>query len=114
MVGIRKKINCAKCDAVLDLSRIFKYAYCKACHAEHARNTRPALNELSPLAQMKAGARTAARQYVKREKIKKQPCFGCGEPETEIHHEDYGKPLEITWMCRQCHLDYHQWREKRA
>jgi hypothetical protein len=23
------------------------------------------------------------------------------------HHEDYSKPLEVDWMCHQCHIDFH-------
>ena len=23
------------------------------------------------------------------------------------HHPDYSKPLEVIWMCQQCHNDYH-------
>lgn len=110
---LRKKITCAKCDMVLELSRIFKYAYCRACHAEHARKTRPKYGELAPLAKLKSNARALANQYEKRGKLKKQTCFGCGSPDTQKHHEDYTKPLEVTWLCRACHLDYHQWKEKR-
>lgn len=26
----------------------------------------------------------------------------------EAHHEDYTKPLQVVWMCRQCHADHHK------
>src|SRR6185437_6890541 len=35
-----------------------------------------------------------------RGEIKRQPCKVCGEPFASAHHEDYTKPLEVTWLCR--------------
>ena len=29
------------------------------------------------------------------------------ECQPDGHHEDYSKPLEIMWLCRQCHKDIH-------
>jgi ribosomal protein S27AE len=40
-----------------------------------------------------------------------QPCENCGAPKAEAHHEDYSKPLDITWLCTKCHVNLH--KEKR-
>ena len=36
-----------------------------------------------------------------------QPCEVCGQLETERHHEDYSKPLEIKWLCSRHHKQVH-------
>ena len=43
--------------------------------------------------------------------IKPSLCERCGsEANLEGHHEDYAKPREVTWLCRQCHVDTHKER----
>jgi len=32
----------------------------------------------------------------------------CRSGSIQAHHEDYSKPLEVKWMCRQCHADTHR------
>jgi len=38
----------------------------------------------------------------------------CSSCETtgsvEAHHEDYSRPLEVSWLCRKCHVALHQMR----
>lgn len=37
-------------------------------------------------------------------KLKQMPCQRCrSKKHIDAHHEDYTKPMEVTWLCRDCH-----------
>lgn len=36
-----------------------------------------------------------------------QPCEVCEDNPTEAHHDDYSKPLDVRWLCRVHHLEFH-------
>lgn len=80
--------------------------YCHECHAAQMRRNRPKHSEMSLVAQMRANARAHANVYLKRGKLVKGVC-ACGETKVQMHHDDYSKPLQVTWMCRECHLKLH-------
>lgn len=40
--------------------------------------------------------------------INREPCVRCGSKESEAHHEDYDKPLDVMWLCRICHKQRHK------
>jgi len=40
--------------------------------------------------------------------VRPPSCQACGAPEPEGHHQDYGKPLEVEWLCRSCHDRLHR------
>ena len=43
-----------------------------------------------------------------------QPCERCGgEDHLHAHHDDYGKPLCIRWLCATCHRLLH-WEHRRS
>lgn len=37
-----------------------------------------------------------------------KPCEVCGERKVEGHHDDYDKPLEVRWLCRKHHAEWHR------
>ena len=41
--------------------------------------------------------------------IRPTVCSTCNtETFIEAHHPDYGKPLEVIWLCRSCHRKLHK------
>lgn len=103
-----RKLICGKCKGQMDESRKGKYGYCKKCHAEYMRKTRPKHSQLPDEARLKANARSYANEYFKRGILKQKPCEICGDEKSEKHHDDYTKPLEVKWLCRKHHLEHHQ------
>lgn len=40
--------------------------------------------------------------------LRRSPCVVCGNEKADAHHDDYAKPLEVTWLCRSHHLQHHR------
>jgi len=48
--------------------------------------------------------------------IQKVRCEDCGQTKTfedgrtgiQAHHDDYSKPLEVRWLCQECHHEWHK------
>lgn len=98
--------ECSSCGGDLG-DRYGKQRYCKSCHAAHMRATRPRHKDLPDDARRKANVRALSRHYVKTGKIIQTPCVKCGDPNSQRHHPDYDKPLEVIWLCRKHHLELH-------
>lgn len=55
----------------------------------------------------KYGARQAVWRAVKSGRLEKLPCAKCGSPDSQAHHEDYSKPLDVMWLCFKHHREHH-------
>lgn len=106
------KTTCSKCGGFLELNRLGLYRYCNPCHAEHMRLHRSPYKSLSTVEKKKINCRSCSRVQVRRGKLIPKPCEKCGNAKAEMHHEDYNKPLEVTWLCRECHVDLHTERNR--
>lgn len=107
--GIRNgkvKTHCSKCGEPLEKNRIGKQSYCKKCHNQYINDNRH-LYFISPEQYKKIKVRAYTKLYMQRHEIVREPCFICGNPDTENHHEDYDKPKEIVWLCRKHHYEHH-------
>lgn len=109
---------CTKCGAMHSRpkNRSTKYlaSYCLACNAAYNRATRKRYSDLSPIQRMKANCRSAAKMALRRGTLTKNPCWVCGAEKAEMHHEDYSKALEVSWLCKLCHVRYHIFRGDRG
>lgn len=56
----------------------------------------------------KIRAQRQTRRAILRGEIVKQPCEGCGDEKVHAHHDDYGKPLDVRWLCPACHGIEHR------
>jgi hypothetical protein len=41
-------------------------------------------------------------------KLAPLPCLICGDPNTEAHHPDYSRPLDVIWLCTAHHKAAHK------
>lgn len=51
-------------------------------------------------------ANTAVSNAVRDGRLKKQPCWVCGE-KAVAHHPDYDLPLDVVWLCQPHHKQAH-------
>ncbi len=54
-------------------------------------------------------ARYTSNNARARGKLVPSACVVCSATENiEGHHDDYAKPLDVRWLCRQCHNKHHR------
>ena len=59
----------------------------------------------------RARSQSAINKALREQKLTKPTsCSVCGgsDRRIEAHHEDYSKPLEVSWWCSLCHQRHHQ------
>jgi hypothetical protein len=69
---------------------------------EYARN---------PILRPRHKARWIVNRRIASGRLVRGLCEICGVSETQAHHDDYSKPLEVRWFCRTHHLDLHRQAE---
>lgn len=95
---------CSRCKRV---PRRDKDRYCAECRKDYKRAWKKT-SAKAPAQRIKDNARDYARAYKRLGKLPQRPCEVCGSEMSEIHHDDYSKPLEVRWLCRFHHLEHHK------
>lgn len=57
---------------------------------------------------LKTKAHRDVSYAIKKGTLVRQPCEKCGTTANVVaHHEDYTKPLDVVWLCKQHHKERH-------
>lgn len=88
-------------------SREFCY-YCKNCRKEQEKRNRKYERRAVNIPH-KLKARKDVQIAVQRGiLVKPKVCEQCKQPNYVYgHHPDYSKPLDVIWLCRECHTKVH-------
>ena len=54
----------------------------------------------------KINARKRVHRALRKGAITRQACRFCGSVHVQAHHEDYSRPLDVVWVCQQCHRQH--------
>ncbi len=57
---------------------------------------------------VKRAAHNAVWCALKSGRLTPLPCEVCGEVKAQAHHGDYGKPLDVRWLCATHHAEWHK------
>lgn len=88
--------------------KCFQSSYCKSDHGKKVR--RKASRKYATNNQNKKHAHRILNNALRDKKITKP--WVCEECNTKTdlcgHHPDYAKPLEVNWLCKRCHINWHK------
>lgn len=67
-----------------------------------------------PVLAVRHRARRMVRQAISRGELNRLACTVCGDKNSQAHHPDYGKPLDVIWLCALHHREEHAKAEGRV
>jgi hypothetical protein len=86
-------------------------ASCRACDGRRHRSPEKSVSSVRAWEARnpeKKAAHLVVSKALRRGLLHRSPCERCGACKVDAHHEDYAKPLEVTWLCRACHKQRHR------
>lgn len=107
---LNKCKECTKADASRhrqeNLERIRQYDRMRASQPHRMALSRRVQMEWKAAHPERRAAQIALGNAVRDGKVKKQPCWVCGE-RAVAHHPDYSRPLDVVWLCQPHHQQAH-------
>ena len=102
--GLQK--SCRECQSLIrktDKARETTRKYQKTKRGKEAK--KEPLGNTQTTIQKKRKAHQAVQYALKTGQLIRPPvCESCfGFRFVESHHEDYSKPLDVNWLCKECH-----------
>jgi hypothetical protein len=97
-----RKRNAARyADPVARAKKLLSDSECRKRHLDERRAYDRSRDKA------KVNARNAVRVRIYRGKLTRRPCEVCGKPNAHAHHEDYGNPFKVKWLCSTHHSGVH-------
>jgi len=109
--------TCRLCDEEKPLDRFHRNdtyiggraSACMSCVAERASaKCTVGRRRRSKLRPAKVAARNAINNAINQGRLVRGSCEICGNANAHGHHDDYSKPFEVRWLCRQHHDEWHR------
>jgi len=97
----RACLRCSKPIIGRRVDAIYCSRYCGLLYGQAARTRH--WRERNP---EKWEAHKAVKSALERGELERQPCEVCGG-RAESHHDDYSRPLDVRWLCREHHRRAH-------
>lgn len=90
-----------------EIVRLFSLGRSMAALSRQFEITRQRIDQIVQPA--KAKARAQLSRAIERGEVERGGCCAmCGATDDiEAHHDDYGLPLAVRWLCVQCHHEHH-------
>jgi hypothetical protein len=91
--------------------------YCLPCHRAYNREWRersgprkgqPPNRAWSPNPAQKSAYNAVYEAIKRKDLVRPDKCSSCQRScRPQAHHDDYGKPLDVQWLCQRCHKRLH-------
>lgn len=97
---------CSGCGGPRDRGR--HQAYCRNCHNDYERQTRPRHADLSDERRRRLNCRRYTNVLIARGQLERRPC-ACGSLDVEARQlGDYSDPRHVDFVCKICRTGVRQ------
>ena len=111
-------MHCQTCKTTKNLlvnrrSETSTYYICRECNRVRSKKYRStlggkkAIKNATDKYEQSNPERVQAWAVIARSRMKKQPCFVCGEKKVHAHHPDPSRVLEVIFLCPFHHKQEH-------
>lgn len=93
--------------------RTYEKAYRQQPEVRDRLRERARARRNDPAERHKHIARWKVNRAIASGQMVKHPCVVCGLMPAQAHHQDYSRPLDVTWLCATHHAEEHAKAEGR-
>jgi hypothetical protein len=108
---LNKCKTCTKIDVhnhrVKNIDRIKRYDNSRWKNPDRKKANRVSCIKVIMKDPSKRSAHGKVKRAIASGRLTKNPCEKCGSPYVEAHHDDYTKPLDVRWLCKDHHEEVH-------